>query len=55
MSESTLVSVVGVLPVADHAEAVTWYQKWIGRGPDVKPMDGVAEWRLAENGPRVTA
>jgi hypothetical protein len=49
MSESNLVSVVGVLPVADHAEAVTWYQKWIGRGPDVKPMEGVAEWQLAKN------
>lgn len=49
MSESNLASVVGVLPVADHAEAVTWYEKWIGRGPDVKPMEGVAEWQLAEN------
>lgn len=49
MSETNHVSVVGVLPVTDHAEAVTWYQKWIGRGPDVKPMDGVAEWQLAEN------
>lgn len=49
MSESNHVSVVGVLPVADHEEAVTWYQKWIGRGPDVKPMEGVAEWQLAEN------
>jgi catechol 2,3-dioxygenase-like lactoylglutathione lyase family enzyme len=44
-----LVSVVGVLPVADHDEAVSWYQRWIGRGPDVKPMQGVAEWQLAEN------
>jgi hypothetical protein len=48
MSESNLVSVVGVLPVADHAEAVTCDQKWIGRGPDVKPMEGVAEWQLAK-------
>ncbi len=49
MSGSNLLNVVGVLPVTDHAEAVTWYQKWIGRGPDVKPMDGIAEWQLAEN------
>jgi hypothetical protein len=49
MSESNLVSVVGVLPVTDHAKAVTWYQKWIGRAPDVEPMDGIAEWQLSEN------
>jgi hypothetical protein len=49
MSESNLVSVVGVLPVTDHAKAVTWYQKWIGRAPDVEPMEGIAEWELAEN------
>lgn len=46
---SNFTNVVGVLPVTDHAEAVAWYEKWIGRGPDVKPMDGVAEWQLAEN------
>lgn len=46
---SNFANVVGVLPVTDHPEAVAWYEKWIGRGPDVKPMDGVAEWQLAEN------
>ncbi|WP_211588889.1 VOC family protein [Allorhizocola rhizosphaerae] len=40
---------VGVLPVTDHETAVKWYQKWIGRGPDVEPMEGVAEWELAKN------
>jgi len=49
MSESNFTSVVGVLPVVDHAEAVAWYQKWLGRGPDVEPMEGVAEWQIAEN------
>lgn len=49
MPGSTFVSVVAVLPVTDHAEAVAWYQRWIGRAPDVEPMDGVAEWQLAEN------
>jgi hypothetical protein len=49
MPGSNLTSVVGVLPVTDHAKAVTWYQRWIGRGPDVEPMDGIAEWQLAEN------
>jgi predicted enzyme related to lactoylglutathione lyase len=49
MSRSNLASVVGVLPVIDHAEAVKWYQKWIGRAPDVEPTEGVAEWQLAPN------
>jgi hypothetical protein len=49
MSGSNLASVVGVLPVSDHAKAVAWYQSWIGRAPDVEPMEGVAEWQLAEN------
>ena len=46
MSGSNLTSVVGVLPVTDHAEAVKWYQRWIGRAPDAEPTDGVAEWQL---------
>ena len=49
VSGSNLRNVVGVLPVAEHATAVAWYRKWIGRAPDVEPMDGVAEWQLAEN------
>lgn len=48
-TESTLISVVSVLPVADHSAAVAWYAKWIGRAPDVEPMEGVAEWQLAPN------
>lgn len=49
MSDSNLTSVVAVLPVDHHATAVTWYRRWLGRGPDVEPMEGVAEWQLAEN------
>jgi predicted enzyme related to lactoylglutathione lyase len=49
MSESNLQNVVAVLPVVDHAAAVSWYQKWIGRAPDVVPMEGIAEWRVADN------
>ena len=48
-TESNLTSVISVLPVADHSDAVAWYARWIGRGPDVEPMEGVAEWQLAEN------
>lgn len=49
MSESNFASVVSVLPVTNHAAAVAWYRKWIGRGPDVEPMEGIAEWQLTEN------
>ncbi|MGP3685740.1 VOC family protein [Streptomyces sp. IBSNAI002] len=43
-------NVNAVLPVSDHATAIAWYRKWIGRGPDVEPMEGVAEWQLVDNG-----
>ena len=49
MPGSNLTSVVVVLPVADHSTAVNWYERWVGRAPDVVPTDGVAEWQLAEN------
>ena len=42
-------NVNAVLPVADHAAAVAWYSKWIGRKPDVEPTEGVAEWEIASN------
>lgn len=48
-SESTLNSVIAVLPVADYDAALLWYATWIGRQPDVEPADGVAEWQIAEN------
>lgn len=48
-TELNLTSVISVLPVADHSDAVAWYGRWIGRGPDVEPMEGVAEWQLAQN------
>jgi predicted enzyme related to lactoylglutathione lyase len=50
MTESSFTSVVGVLPVVDHAAAVSWYQRWIGRAPDVEPTEGIAEWQLAPCG-----
>lgn len=49
MAESNFTSVVAVLPVTDHEKAVLWYRSWIGRAPDVEPMEGIAEWQLAGN------
>ncbi len=43
-----LESVIAVVPVTDQVTAVTWYKKLLGRNADVVPIDGVAEWQLAE-------
>jgi hypothetical protein len=41
-------SVIAVVPVTNQVTAVTWYKKLLGRDADVVPVDGVAEWQLAE-------
>ncbi|QXV57548.1 VOC family protein [Amycolatopsis sp. TNS106] len=41
--------VYAVLPVSDHAAAVAWYERWLGRRPDTEPMEGVAEWQITGN------
>jgi len=43
-----LESLIAVVPVMDQATAVNWYKKLLGRDADVVPIDGVAEWQLAE-------
>ncbi len=49
MSTSNFASVCSVLSVTDHSAAVEWYQRWIGRAPDIEPIEGIAEWQLADN------
>ena len=49
MSKSNINSVIAVLPVKDQDAAVLWYKKLLGRDADIIPVDGVAEWQLAEN------
>lgn len=46
---SSFTNVCAVIPVADHTAAVAWYKQWLGRGPDVEPDEGVAEWKIAGN------
>ena len=41
-------SLVSVLNVSDLTEALIWYSAWLGE-PDETPMDGMAEWRIADN------
>ncbi len=43
---SNFEGMVAVVSVADHAAALAWHEKWIGRKPDMVPVEGVAEWRL---------
>ena len=49
MSSTNISNVVAVVPVKDHQKAVGWYTKLLGREADLVPMDGVAEWQLADN------
>lgn len=48
MSIVNLDSMIAVVPVTNQVTAVTWYKKLLGRDADVVPVDGVAEWQLAE-------
>lgn len=49
MPTSNINSVIAVLPVRDQNAAVAWYKKLFGRDADIVPVEGVAEWQLAEN------
>ncbi len=40
--------VAAVVAVRDYAAARSWYGRLIGRAPDLEPIDGVAEWQIAE-------
>ncbi|WP_198961921.1 VOC family protein [Pseudonocardia sp. MH-G8] len=43
-------SVMAVVTVADFDAGLTWYERFFGRDPDRRPMDGLAEWRLTDTG-----
>lgn len=38
------------IPVADRDDAAGWYERLIGRPPDLVPNDQEAAWRLTETG-----
>lgn len=48
MKRINLKSLVTILEVKDMEAALEWYQKWLGK-PDVIPMEGIAEYQIAEN------
>jgi predicted enzyme related to lactoylglutathione lyase len=49
----TLVPIVNALAgimVSDLATAEAWYEQLLSRPADARPMDGLAEWKLADGG-----
>jgi predicted enzyme related to lactoylglutathione lyase len=46
----TVTHVFAGVPVADFEAALTWYERLMGRPPDVRPHDREAVWQLADSG-----
>jgi predicted enzyme related to lactoylglutathione lyase len=38
------------IPVADYSSAAAWYERLVGRPPDMFPNDNEAVWRLTDKG-----
>lgn len=49
MSSSNINSVFAVLSVRKQDDAVRWYANLFGRDADMIPVEGVAEWQLADS------
>lgn len=49
MTIDAITAVIPVMPVKDFEMALAWYTKLLGRAPDLMPMEGVAEWQLADS------
>ena len=41
---------LAVIPVSDLDVASTWYEQLLGRAPDDRPMENLAEWRVTRTG-----
>ena len=46
----TFTSVLAQATVSDLRAAEPWYTALLDRGPDVRPMDGLLEWRVSDGG-----
>jgi len=44
----TVTHVFAGIPVADRDAAVEWYERLVGRAPDLIPNEDEAAWRMAE-------
>ena len=45
----TFTRVLAQATVSDLDPAIDWYSTLFGRPPDVRPMDGLAEWHFGES------
>jgi predicted enzyme related to lactoylglutathione lyase len=45
-----ITDVLTVMPVADHAATVGWYERLLGRAADNVPMPSCHEWQLTDRG-----
>ena len=43
---SSISYVLTVVPVSDLGQAIDFYTKLLGRPPELRPMEGVAEWQI---------
>lgn len=49
MLNSNIDGVVTVFQVANQEKAVKWYEKLLGRKPDIMPNKNLAGWYLSKN------
>jgi predicted enzyme related to lactoylglutathione lyase len=49
-SNMAIDKVLADVAVDDFPSALTWYERLLGRPADAAPMEGLAEWHLAEGG-----
>jgi glyoxylase I family protein len=43
-----ILNVLAGVPVRDMEAAIEWYGSLLGREPDARPMDGLADWHLTD-------
>ena len=41
-------TVLAGVTVANFESSLDWYERLLGRGPDQRPMDGLAQWRVSD-------
>lgn len=46
----TVKNVLAGLAVRDIEDAIRWYRMLLGREPDTRPMEGLAEWQFGGGG-----
>lgn len=45
----SVAKVLAVVPVADFDAAVAWYERFLGRPADARPMPGLADWHITDS------